>query len=168
MATSMTRQIVVNQEIAICSKHSNIIICEWFNNNRQIIVVSTEIKIDENTSQIVTSSCEQCNIQCDVCKSVQNKMIVASRVEVVKQIVLEQIQTDTDGNVNYTIKINKIAVTTKNITDIKKIAQKVINKRSDSRSNRFNDIRNDFIDKMFEITDDGSHVRRKSFAIARA
>ena len=50
MATSMTRQIVVNQEIAICSKYSNIIICEWFNNNRQIIVVSTEIKIDENTS----------------------------------------------------------------------------------------------------------------------
>ena len=46
----MTRQIVVNQEIAICSKYSNIIICEWFNNNRQIIVVSTEIKIDENTS----------------------------------------------------------------------------------------------------------------------
>src|SRR3990167_6526474 len=70
VATSMTRQIVVNQEIAICSKHSNIIICEWFNNNRQIIVVSTEIKIDENTSQIITSSCEQCNIQCDVCKSV--------------------------------------------------------------------------------------------------
>src|SRR3990167_8021421 len=125
MATSMTRQIVVNQEIAICSKYSNIIICEWFNNNRQIIVVSTEIKINENTSQIITSSCEQCNIQCDVCKSVQKKVIVASRVEVVKQIVLEQIQTDTDGNIN-------------------------------------------FINKMFEITDDGSHVRRKSFAIARA
>src|SRR3990167_7549664 len=68
------------------------------------IIFTTEIKINENTSQIITSSCEQCNIQCDVCKSVQNKMIVASRVEVVKQIVLEQIQTDTDGNVNFTIK----------------------------------------------------------------
>ena len=59
MATSMTRQIVVNQEIAICSKHSNIIICEWFNNNRQNHCFP-EIKIDENTSSIFTSSCKQC------------------------------------------------------------------------------------------------------------
>src|SRR3990167_1992651 len=125
MATSMTRQIVVNQEIAICSKYSNIIICEWFNNNRQIIVVNNTItsKKTSNNSRIS-----------------QN-----------------------------TIKINKIAVTTKNVVNIKikKIAQKIINKRSDSRSNRFNDIRNNFINKMFEITDDGSHVRRKRFAIAR-